>query len=48
VELLEWAMGGPCPEELQSLEDRVKSVRELIDEPATAGQRIKQKAWRRT
>lgn len=48
VELLEWAMGGPCPEELRSLEDRVKSVRELIDEPATAGQKIKNKAWRRT
>lgn len=38
VELLEWAMGGPCPEELQHLEGRVKTVRQLINEPVTAEQ----------
>lgn len=35
VELLDWAMGGPCPEELQHLEGRVKTVRELINEPVS-------------
>ena len=38
VELLDWALGGPCPEELRSLEGRVKTVRELIDAPVTVGQ----------
>ena len=38
VELLNWALGGPCPEELRSLEGRVKNVRQLIDEPVIAGQ----------
>jgi glycolate oxidase iron-sulfur subunit len=35
VELLDWALGGPCPEELRALEGRVKTVRSLIEEPET-------------
>ena len=35
VELLDWALGGPCPEELGALEGRVKTVRSLIEEPET-------------
>jgi len=32
VELLDWALGGPCPEELRGLEARVKTVRSLLQE----------------
>jgi len=34
VELLDWALGGPCPEELLPLEGRVKTVRDMLTEPA--------------
>ena len=36
VELLDWALGGPCPEELRPLEARVKTVRDMLSEPAGA------------
>jgi glycolate oxidase iron-sulfur subunit len=36
VELLDWALGGPCPDELKALEGRVKTVRSLLEEPETA------------
>jgi glycolate oxidase iron-sulfur subunit len=36
VELLDWALGGPCPDELQFLQGRVKTVRGLINEPQGA------------
>lgn len=36
VELLDWALGGPCPEELRPLEGRVKTVRDMISEPEDA------------
>ncbi len=32
VELLDWALGGPCPEELRGMEGRVKTVRSLLEE----------------
>lgn len=38
VELLDWALGGPCPDELRHLEDRVKTVRGLIDNTVAVGQ----------
>ena len=38
VELLDWALGGPCPEDLRHLEGRVKTVRELIDNTVAVGQ----------
>ncbi len=31
VELLDWALGGPCPAELQVLEGRVKTVRSVLE-----------------
>ncbi|HDL17188.1 MAG TPA: glycolate oxidase iron-sulfur subunit, partial [Rhizobiales bacterium] len=36
VELLDWALGGPCPEELRVFEGRMTSVRSLLNEPAVA------------
>lgn len=36
VELLVWALGGACPKELSALEGRAKSVRDLVEQPATA------------
>ena len=32
VELLDWSLGGPCPEVLRPLEGRVKTVRSLLEE----------------
>ena len=32
VELLDWALGGPCPEALRPLEGRAKTVRSLLEE----------------
>ncbi len=32
VELLDWALGGPCPELLRPLEGRTKAVRSLLEE----------------
>ena len=32
VELLDWALGGPCPEAMRSLEGRAKTVRSLLGE----------------
>jgi len=34
VELLDWATGGPCPDELTPLSDRVNEVEDLINEEA--------------
>ena len=36
VELLDWALGGPCPEELRPLEGRMKTMKSLLEEPAVA------------
>ncbi|MCH8238842.1 MAG: glycolate oxidase subunit GlcF [Proteobacteria bacterium] len=36
VELLDWARGGPCPQELRALEGRMKTIRSLLNEPAAA------------
>ncbi len=36
VELLDWARGGPCPQELRALEGRMKTIRSLLKEPAAA------------
>jgi len=36
VELLDWALGGPCPEELRVFNGRMTSVRSLLKEPAVA------------
>jgi glycolate oxidase iron-sulfur subunit len=36
VELLDWALGGPCPGDLRALEARVKTVRSLLREPEGA------------
>lgn len=36
VELLDWALGGPCPDGLRSFEGRVRTVRGLIEEPESA------------
>jgi glycolate oxidase iron-sulfur subunit len=36
VELLDWALGGPCPDELRGVEGRMKTVRSLIEEPEGA------------
>ena len=34
VELLDWALGGPCPKELEPFEGRVRKVRDLIEDTA--------------
>ncbi|MGI9383136.1 MAG: glycolate oxidase subunit GlcF [Methyloligellaceae bacterium] len=34
VELLDWALGGPCPKELEPFKGRVRKVRDLIEETA--------------
>lgn len=36
VELLDWALGGPCPQELRSLQGRIKTVKGMLTEPAGA------------
>ncbi|MGD9866593.1 MAG: glycolate oxidase subunit GlcF [Hyphomicrobiales bacterium] len=36
VELLDWALGGPCPKPLTHLAGRVRRVRDLIDETVSA------------
>ncbi|MGI9386970.1 MAG: glycolate oxidase subunit GlcF [Methyloligellaceae bacterium] len=35
VELLDWALGGPCPQGLEGLQHKVKSVSSLYTEPVT-------------
>ena len=36
VELLDWALGGPCPEELKAFEGRMTSVRSVLEKTAVA------------
>jgi len=36
VELLDWALGGPCPQELRSLEGRMKTVKGMLTETSGA------------
>ena len=36
VELLDWALGGPCPEELRVLEGRTRTVRDMLTETEVA------------
>lgn len=36
VELLDWALGGPCPEELRALEGRTRTVRDMLTETEVA------------